>query len=96
MQPLQKADMDDISPAEKTVIDSMIEKYGEMSYDEIREKSHDVHGVAQPEIILYHLRIWQWRLDLTRTIFHIWKSRLNFKICLADGFLVRHFEQRLS
>ena len=42
VQPLQKADMDEISPSEKSVIDSMIEKYGEMSYDEIKEKSHDV------------------------------------------------------
>ena len=42
VQPLKKPDMDEISPAEKIVIDSVIAKHGEMSYDEIKEKSHDV------------------------------------------------------
>ena len=42
VQPLQKANLDDITPAEKAVIDAMIERYGDMSYDEIKEKSHDV------------------------------------------------------
>lgn len=40
--PLQKANVDDIAPAEKKIIDCMIERYGDMSYDEIKEKSHDV------------------------------------------------------
>ena len=42
VQPLQKANMDEIAPAEKAVIDKVIERYGDMSYDEIKEKSHDV------------------------------------------------------
>ena len=42
VQPLQKANMDEIAPAEKAVIDKVIERYGDMTYDEIKEKSHDV------------------------------------------------------
>ena len=42
IQPLQKANMDDIAPSEKQVIDAMIDLYGNLSYDEIKEKSHDV------------------------------------------------------
>lgn len=42
VQPLQKADMAEIAPAEKEVIDRMIERYGDLSYDEIKEKSHDI------------------------------------------------------
>ena len=42
IQPLEKANMDDISPSEKQVIDAMIDLYGNLSYDEIKEKSHDV------------------------------------------------------
>lgn len=40
--PLQKANLDNISSAEKEIIDAMISRYGDMSYDEIKEKSHDV------------------------------------------------------
>ena len=39
--PLQKADLKEISPAEKEVLDSVVEQYGSLSYDEIKEKSHD-------------------------------------------------------
>ena len=42
VQPLQKANLDEIAPAEKAVIDKVIERYGDMSFDEIKEKSHDV------------------------------------------------------
>lgn len=42
VQPLQEAKVDDIAPAEQAVINTMIERYGDMSYDEIKEKSHDV------------------------------------------------------
>lgn len=40
--PLQKANLDNIAPAEKDIVDAMINRYGDMSYDEIKEKSHDV------------------------------------------------------
>lgn len=40
--PLQKANLDNIAPAEKDIVDAMISRYGDMSYDEIKEKSHDV------------------------------------------------------
>ncbi len=40
--PLQKANLDNIASAEKDIIDAMISRYGDMSYDEIKEKSHDV------------------------------------------------------
>ena len=42
VQPLQKANLDEIAPAERRVIDSVIAQYGDLSYDEIKEKSHDV------------------------------------------------------
>lgn len=42
ISPLQKANVEDISPAEKAIVDAVIERYGELSYDEIKEKSHDV------------------------------------------------------
>ena len=35
------ADLDKISPNEREVLDACIEKYGDLSYDEIKEKSHD-------------------------------------------------------
>lgn len=38
----EKADMDKISPNEKKVIDDCIKEYGDLSYDEIKEKSHDI------------------------------------------------------
>lgn len=40
--PLQKANLDNIASAEKDIVDAMISRYGDMSYDEIKEKSHDV------------------------------------------------------
>ena len=40
--PLQKANLDNIASAEKDIIDAMISRYGDMSYDEIKDKSHDV------------------------------------------------------
>ncbi|MGN0280878.1 MAG: Panacea domain-containing protein [Prevotella sp.] len=42
IHPLQKANVDDIAPTERQVIDDVIDRYGDMSYDEIKEKSHDV------------------------------------------------------
>lgn len=41
VQPLRKADLQAISPAEKEVLDHVISEYGNLSYDEIKEKSHD-------------------------------------------------------
>ncbi len=41
VQPLQKPDMKAISPAEKEILDEIIKEYGSLSYDEIKEKSHD-------------------------------------------------------
>lgn len=41
VQPLQEPDMKAISPAEKEIIDEVIKLYGSLSYDEIKEKSHD-------------------------------------------------------
>lgn len=41
VQPLQEPDMKAISPAEIEIIDEVIKLYGSLSYDEIKEKSHD-------------------------------------------------------
>lgn len=38
----KRADVDKISPNEKRVIDECIKEYGDLSYDEIKEKSHDI------------------------------------------------------
>lgn len=40
--PKQEADLKKISPNEKLVIDECLQKYGTLSYDEIKEKSHDI------------------------------------------------------
>lgn len=42
MRPLQQADEDKLSSTEKESLDSSISTYGNMSYDEIKEKSHDM------------------------------------------------------
>lgn len=36
------ADLNKLSPNEKEVIDNCIKQYGDLSYDEIKEKSHDI------------------------------------------------------
>ncbi len=38
----QKAEEDRISPNEREVIDACIREYGDLSYDELKEKSHDI------------------------------------------------------
>ena len=40
--PLQDADMNKLSTTEKEILDEMLDEYGRLSYDEIKEKSHDV------------------------------------------------------
>lgn len=40
--PNREADLRKLSPNEKTVIDECLQMYGALSYDEIKEKSHDV------------------------------------------------------
>lgn len=40
--PLKEADLRKIAPNEKAVIDECIRTYGSLSYDEIKEKSHDI------------------------------------------------------
>lgn len=42
LTPLRKADEDGLSAVEKEVLDSTIGKYGDLTYDEIKAKSHDV------------------------------------------------------
>ena len=42
INPLQEPDMKAISPAEKNVVDDVVQQYGSLSYDEIKEKSHDI------------------------------------------------------
>lgn len=42
LTPLKKADEDGISAAEKEILDSTIGRYGELTYEEIKEKSHDL------------------------------------------------------
>ena len=42
VNPLQDADLDQLSLNEQEVLDACIAKYAELSYDEIKEKSHDV------------------------------------------------------
>ena len=38
----KRADLRKLSPNEKEILDNCIAKFGDMSYDEIKEKSHDV------------------------------------------------------
>lgn len=40
--PCREANLSKIAPNEKAVIDECISKYGDLSYDEIKEKSHDI------------------------------------------------------
>ena len=40
--PKQEANLRQISPNEKAVLDECIQTYGDLSYDEIKEKSHDI------------------------------------------------------
>ena len=40
--PLRDADLDKLSRNERDALDDSIEKYSSLSYDEIKEKSHDV------------------------------------------------------
>lgn len=42
VRPLQDADTDKLSKNEKDILDDSISKYGSLSYDEIKEKSHDI------------------------------------------------------
>ena len=42
IKPTKAANMRKIAPAEIEVIDQCLEKYGNMTYEEIKEKSHDV------------------------------------------------------
>ncbi|MBR1447427.1 MAG: SocA family protein [Prevotella sp.] len=42
VNPLKDADLDQLSPNEQEVLGACIAKYAELSYDEIKEKSHDV------------------------------------------------------
>lgn len=42
VNPLKDADLDHLSPNEQEVLDACIAKYASLSYDEIKEKSHDV------------------------------------------------------
>lgn len=45
---IKEADLRKISPAEKQVIDECLKKYGNLSYDEIKEKSHDIAWRSTP------------------------------------------------
>ncbi len=42
ISPKQEADLKKIAPNEQEVIDHCIQLYGDLSYDEIKEKSHDI------------------------------------------------------
>lgn len=42
VNPLRDADADKLSKTEKQSLDDSISKYGSLSYDEIKEKSHDI------------------------------------------------------
>ena len=42
IHPLQDADLDKLSPNEQEALSDAIAKYASLSYDEIKEKSHDV------------------------------------------------------
>lgn len=42
IEPRKGADLRKMSPNEINVIDECVQKFGELSYDEIKEKSHDV------------------------------------------------------
>lgn len=42
VQPLKDADTSALSASEKKILDKAIEKYGELSFGELKEKSHDI------------------------------------------------------
>ncbi len=42
LKPKKEADLRKLSPNEKEIIDNCIRDYGSLSYDEIKEKSHDI------------------------------------------------------
>lgn len=42
VNPLQDANLNRLSPNEQEVLDACIDKYSSLSYDEIKEKSHDI------------------------------------------------------
>ena len=42
VQPLKDADTCALSASEKKILDKAIEKYGELSFGELKEKSHDI------------------------------------------------------
>jgi hypothetical protein len=42
VRPLQDADLNKLSPNEQKALSDSIEKYASLSYDEIKEKSHDI------------------------------------------------------
>jgi len=42
VKPLQDADLNELSPNEQEALSEAISKYANLSYDEIKEKSHDV------------------------------------------------------
>ena len=42
VRPLQDADLNKLSPNEQEALSEAIRKYADLSYDEIKEKSHDV------------------------------------------------------
>ena len=42
VKPLQNADFDELSANEREILQEAIDKYAGLSYDEIKEKSHDV------------------------------------------------------
>ena len=42
VKPLQDADLNELSPNEQEALSDAISKYANLSYDEIKEKSHDV------------------------------------------------------
>ena len=42
VKPLQDADLNELSPNEQEALSESIAKYADLSYDEIKEKSHDV------------------------------------------------------
>ncbi len=42
VKPLQEADLNELTPNEQDALSDAIAKYADLSYDEIKEKSHDV------------------------------------------------------
>ncbi len=42
IKPKKEADLRKLSPNEKEILDNCIHEYGDLSFDEIKEKSHDI------------------------------------------------------